>query len=396
MQYNFDQIIDRSHTNSLNADGAGAYLRSATGQSFPYADEDFIRMWVADMDFATPDVVLDAVRARLDRQILGYTHLYDSTYFDAFSGWCARRYDWRFAREQLCMSPGIVPALNILTGLICKSGDRVLILTPSYGPFAGAARKHGLELVFSPLVRTNTGFVIDFDDFARKAADPAVKLCIFCNPHNPTGRVWSRDELMRVGELCLANGVFLISDEIHCDLLRSGLRHTPMAACFPGETQIVTCMAPSKTFNLAGLLFSNIIIPDEALRKRFLDACPQEINPLSLAAAEAAYRAGEPWLTQLQSYLDGNFAMMQQIFAEQLPLARFTVPQATYLAWADVSAYTDPSVNLTALFAAAGVVLQGGNQSFVANASGCIRLNLACPRAVAREGLLRICRALRQ
>lgn len=395
MRYNFDQIIDRRHTNSLSIDGFHDFLFSTTGRSFDRPDGDFIRMWVADMDFAVPDVILDAVHARLDRQILGYTLMYDTAYYDALSAWSQKHYGWYFAREQLCISPGIVAALFDLTGLICGPGDKVLIFTPSYGPFARAARHHGLELVCSGLVRTQGGFIIDFDDFAHKAADPAVKLCIFCNPHNPTGRVWTREELTRVGEICLNNNVYLISDEIHCDLLRVGLHHTPMAACFPGCDRIITCTAPSKTFNIAGLMFSNIIIPDAKLRARWRRGREDEVNPLSLAAAEAAYRCGEEWLMQLRAYLDGNFALMQQMFAQQLPEARFSVPEATYLAWADVGAYTAPGENLTARFAEAGVVLESGNKTFVGSAESSIRLNLACPRAVAGEGLVRICRALR-
>lgn len=395
MQYNFDQIVDRRHTNSLSADGFRDFLFSNTSRRFDRPDEDFIRMWVADMDFAVPDVILDAVRARLDRQILGYTLMYDTAYYDALTAWGETYYGWSFPREQLCISPGIVPALYDLTGLLCGPGDKVLILTPSYGPFAGAARRHGLELVCSALVRTPDGFVIDFDDFARKAADPAVKLCIFCNPHNPTGRVWTREELTRVGTICLENGVFLISDEIHCDLLRTGLRHTPLAACFPESDQIVTCTAPSKTFNIAGLMFSNIVIPDRALRARWHVGREAEVNPLSLAAAEAAYAGAGEWLRQLRAYLDGNFAMMERMLSESLPGARFSIPQATYLAWVDVGAYVGPGENLTARFAEAGVVLEGGDRTFVGSAETSIRLNLACPRAVAEEGLRRICRALR-
>lgn len=395
MQYNFDQIVDRRHTNSLSADGFRDFLFSNTGRRFDRPDEDFIRMWVADMDFAVPDVILDAVRARLDRQILGYTLMYDTAYYDALTAWGETYYGWSFPREQLCISPGIVPALYDLTGLLCGPGDKVLIFTPSYGPFAGAARRHQLELVCSALVRTPDGFVIDFDDFARKAADPAVKLCIFCNPHNPTGRVWTREELTRVGTICLENGVFLISDEIHCDLLRTGLRHTPLAACFPESDQIVTCTAPSKTFNIAGLMFSNIVIPDRALRARWHVGREAEVNPLSLAAAEAAYAGAGEWLRQLRAYLDGNFAMMERMLSESLPKARFSIPQATYLAWVDVGAYVGPDENLTARFAEAGVVLEGGDRTFVGSAETSIRLNLACPRAVAEEGLRRICRALR-
>lgn len=394
MSYNFDQIIDRCNTNSLSADGFRSYLLRATGAQYERADKDFIRMWVADMDFAVADEILDAVRERLDRKILGYTQSYDSSYYDALASWSERHYRWRFPKEQLCFSPGIVPALYTLAGLICQPQDKVLIFTPSYGPFAGAARFNHLQLVFSPLVREDDGFVIDFDDFAEKAADSSVKLCIFCNPHNPTGRVWTKDELRRVAAICHEYGVYLISDEIHCDLLRTGLTHTPLAACAPDPARIVTCTAPSKTFNIAGLQFSNIIIPDEDLRSRWNEVQESELNPLSLAAATAAYQKGEAWLTELRAYLDGNFAMMDALLKRELRAAKFSIPQATYLGWVDVGAYVTPTDNLAAIGAQAGVVLQGGDSGFVANAETSMRLNLACPRAVAEEGLMRVCHAL--
>lgn len=396
MSYNFDQIIDRRNTNSLSADGFRSYLLHATSRRYERPDNDFIRMWVADMDFAVADEILDAVRARLDQKILGYTQWYDDTYYDALSSWSERHYGWRFPKEQLCFSPGIVPALYTLAGLICRPQEKVLIFTPSYAPFAGAARSNELELVFSPLQRGKDGFTIDFDDFATKAADPAVKLCIFCNPHNPTGRVWTKDELSRVAKICHENDVYLISDEIHCDLLRTGLSHTPLAACAPEPTRVVTCTAPSKTFNIAGLQFSNIVIPDEALRRRWNEVRDAELNPLSLAAATAAYQKGEPWLTELRAYLDGNFAMMDAVLKRELPDATFSIPQATYLGWVDVGAYVGPEDNLAAIGADAGVVLQGGDGGFVHNAQTSMRLNLACPRALAEEGLKRVCHALKR
>lgn len=215
-------------------------------------------------------------------------------------------------------------------------------------------------------------------------------LCIFCNPHNPTSRVWSDEELKKAGRICLDNGLWIISDEIHCDLLRTGRSHTPLAKLFPETDRIVTCMAPSKTFNLAGLMFSNIIIPSDELRAKWNAKHYGFENPLSIAAAKAAYIHGEEWLNQLKAYLDGNFEFTKQYLEKHLPKAVYRIPEATYLTWVNIGAYVPKDVNLPLHFANnAGVLLEGGNM-FVANSDGYIRLNLACPRSVLEEGLKRI------
>ena len=211
-----------------------------------------------------------------------------------------------------------------------------------------------------------------------------------CNPHNPSGRIWSEEELRRVGDICLANNMMIISDEIHCDLIRTGLCHTPFAKCYPTSDQIITCMAPSKTFNLAGLMFSNIIIPNQSVREIWEARHYGMENPLSIAAAQAAYESGAEWMEALKQYLDENFAYTRDFFAAHLPQAVFRIPEATYLGWVDISAYVSPEENLPFLFAnRAGVLLEGGNM-FVQNSEGYIRLNIACPRSMLKEGLQRI------
>ena len=261
MSWNFDRIIDRRNTQCLSIEACRGRM------DIPYSDEEIVRMWVADMDFAAPDCVLQALHARVDHGIFGYTEMFGDALPHAFAAWCERMYGWRFPQEQLCTSHGIVPALFDLIRLRCKPGEKALFFTPSYGPFRRAAVDTGHEYVCSDLIRGEDGvFRIDFDDFAAKAADPAVTVCILCNPHNPTGRIWTDDELRRIGEICLENGLLILSDEIHCDLLRSGRTHTPLAKLFPDSERIVTCMAPSKTFNIAGLQFSTIVIPDPELR----------------------------------------------------------------------------------------------------------------------------------
>ncbi len=395
--YDFDEIIDRRHTNALNTDGFRSYIFHADGgMRFPYEDGEFVRMWVADMEFATPDVILDKIKERLDRRILGYTKLFDPSYYEAFAAWCSRRYGFTFPREQLVTSPGVIPALNELVGYLCGPGEKVLILTPSYAYFKHAADYNGRELVCSSLLRREDGcYTMDLEDLQRKAADPKTTLCIFCNPHNPTGRVWTREELEAFGRICEENGLWVISDEIHCDLLRRGRRHTPLGKVLPDYERLITCMAPSKTFNLAGMMFSNVLIRSGQLLETWKSRHYDFENPLSIAAAQAAYTCGEEWLEQLTDYLDGNFAFMDTYFHRHLPKARFCISEATYLAWVDVSAYLPEDAGFLPLYFAngAGVLLEGGDM-FVADSDGYIRLNLACPRRVLETGLERICRLL--
>ena len=390
MSWNFDRIIDRRNTQCLSIEACRGRM------DIPYSDEEIVRMWVADMDFAAPDCVLQALHARVDHGIFGYTEMFGDALPQAFAAWCERMYGWRFPQEQLCTSHGIVPALFDLIRLRCKPGEKALFFTPSYGPFRRAAVDTGHEYVCSDLIRGEDGvFRIDFDDFAAKAADPAVTVCILCNPHNPTGRIWTDDELRRIGEICLENGLLILSDEIHCDLLRSGRTHTPLAKLFPDSERIVTCMAPSKTFNIAGLQFSTIVIPDPELRAAWKKTHTEGENPFSLTAAQAAYSdGGYAWLMALREYIDGNFAFTADYFAAHAPKVRFQIPESTYLAWVDVSAYTGPQTELRRLFAErAGVIVNDGSM-FVRNAEGFLRLNLACPRAIVEKGLSRICRVL--
>jgi cystathionine beta-lyase len=398
MSYHFDEYIDRSGTNaeSVEAFRRALFGREAETISFPCPEEELIRMWVADMEFATPEVVIDAIRARLDRRIFGYTGSPDTAYFEAFVSWTKRRYGWRFQQEELVTSKGVVPALHDLVGYLCAPDEKVLIFTPTYAPFRRAVTFHDRVCLCSPLKQEGAHYTMDWEDVERNLADPKVRLCIFCNPHNPTGRLWSREELECFGQLCINRGLWIISDEIHCDLLRSGKQHVPLAKLFPDYDRIVTCMAPSKTFNIAGFMISNIIIPNEELRSTWHVRQHNAENPLSLAAAQAAYEKGEEWLEHLLVYLDGNMALVEEILKAQLPEARFTIPEATYLAWIDLGAYFPPEEHLTRFFATrAGVLLEDGNM-FVGNGESHIRLNLALPRDLVREALERICRAVQE
>ena len=393
--YNFDEIIDRRHTNALNTDGFRDYIFHADEtMTFPYKDEEFIRMWVADMEFATPEVVIDGIRERLNKRIFGYSRVFEKSYYDAFNGWCMKKYGWSFERKELVMSNGIIPALFELVEYICKPDEKVLFLTPSYAYFKYAADFSKREYVCSDLINEDGYYKIDYDDLEKKAADEKTTLLIFCNPHNPSGRVWKEEELEKVAKIVEKHQLWVISDEIHCDLLRLGQHHIPLGKVMPDYKRLITCMAPSKTFNLAGMMISNVIIRDEDMRKIWLDRHYNFDNPLSIAAAQAAYEKGDEWLQELRAYLDGNFEFTVNYLKEHLPKAKCRISEATYLAWVDLSAYFEPDEHLPLFFAyKAGVLLEGGNM-FVQSSDGFIRLNLACPRATVEEGLRRICEAV--
>lgn len=304
MTYNFDEVIDRKNSNSMNVDGWREYIFHAPrDRKFPFPDDEYVRMWIADMEFGTPDCIIDAMKERLDKRIFGYTKVFDPQYYEAFLHWSKSRYGWEFPKEQLVTSPGIIPALFELVEYICKPDEKVLILTPSYAYFKHAADHSHIELVCSDLLNDNGYYTMDYADIEAKAKDPKVKLCIFCNPHNPSGRIWAEEELKRFGDICLENNVLIISDEIHCDLIRTGLRHTPLAKLYPESDQIITCMAPSKTFNMAGLMFSNVIIPNAEIMEIWKDRHYDFDNPLSITAAQAAYEQGGQWLAELKLYL---------------------------------------------------------------------------------------------
>ncbi len=395
MKYNFDKIINRQGTNAMSVEGYKDYLFDEGDElNIPCEQKDIIQMWVADMSFATAPEIIDSVKKRAEHGIFGYSMVFDPKYLEAFSAWTESRYRWKFKKEHLVHSQGIVPALYKLIEFLCKPNGKVLIMTPSYAFFKHAADHNEVELITSDLIYKEGRYEMDFEDLQQKTADEDLTLCILCNPHNPTGRVWTVEELKQFGEICLANGVSIISDEIHCDLLRVGQEFTPLAKLFPDSDQIITCMAPSKTFNMAGFMFSNLIIPNDKLREKWLGDYFGVENPLSITAAQAAYTHGHEWLQELSIYLDKNFDFLQHYLSKHLPQAQFTISEATYLAWVNLGAYFPKDENLTLFFANhAGVLLEGGNM-FVSNSDGFVRLNLACPKSILEEGLRRITQAI--
>lgn len=394
-KYQFDTIINRQGTNAMSVTGYRGYLFEENEDlSGKYNENDFIPMWVADMEFAIAPEIINAIKKRLEHPLLGYSRVADPAYPLAFQKWCEDRYHWKPNIEHLAHAKGVIPALYSLIGHICKPDEKVLIVTPSYAFFKHGADFNGVELVCSNLIKVQGKYCMDMKDMKEKASDEKCVLGIFCNPHNPTGRVWSKKELQELGEVCLDNNLTIISDEIHCDLLRKDKTFTPMASLFPNSDKIITCMAPSKTFNLAGNLFANIIIPNDELRKKYNDTYLPIENPLSIVSAEAAYTDGHDWLAELSTYLDANFNYLKTQLDKHLPFTEFKIPDATYLAWVNVNHYFEGDENLTLFFARnAGVLLEGG-EMFVDNAKGYIRINLACPQTRLQEAIKRIITAI--
>lgn len=387
MQYNFDEIVSRAGTQSEKYDGAKAHN--------PYLSEPFVPLWIADMDFACAPPILDAMRRRLDRRILGYSAIVDPTYFAAVTNWMQRRFGWRVEREWITFSSGVVATLFATVQQFTRAGDEVLLMTPAYAPFNRAAAELGRTPVYSRLLEEDGFYTVDWDDFEKKAARRECKLFFLCSPQNPTGRVWTKEELTRIGEICFANDVLVVDDEIHADVLRAGVSHLPLGKLFPNEARIITCTSPSKTFNIAGNRHANIIIPDEGIRTAFSSSayCGHP-GALAIDAAKAAYDECECWLDQLNAYLDGSFALTDAFLKAQLPQARFHIPQGTYLAWIDLSALCATEDELDRAASGAGVYVQFG-KDFVDNGDRHARVNLACPRSVLTEGLERMCAALR-
>lgn len=401
MTFDFDEIIPRANSNSSNYEGWRPYLLGAQrNYRFAIPDDAFIRLWIADMDFATPAVITDAIRQRLDQRLLGYSHIYDPDYYPVLARWFQSHYRWSIDTSQIVLAPGVVPAITRLIGLLTQAGENLLIATPSYRPFVFAGQHHGRTVYTSAMKNQEGRYTMDLADIEKQLADrdKNIRVFILCNPHNPTRRVWTREELQQIGECCLRYDCWIISDEIHGDLLRNGQQHIPLATLFPASDRVITCTAPSKTFNLAGNLLAHIFVPNAGIRQRYEQLFFEFHSPLSIAANKAAYEKGEEWLLALRKYLDDSFDFLRDTLQELLPLAKYRRPEATYLAWIDISAYADKipdGERYAFFFAREGGVLLEGPDVFVDNGNGHIRINIACPRQVLAEGLRRIAYALR-
>lgn len=384
MIFDFDKTIDRRATNSYKWDSA---------------PEDVLPMWVADMDFRTAPAIIDALQKRVAHGIFGYTRVPDA-YDDAVTSWFSRRHGWDIDREWIIYTSGVVPAVSAVIKALTEPGDKVIVQTPVYNCFFSSIRNNGCEIVSNPLRRVGDTYEMDFDALERCAADPRAKVMLLCNPHNPAGRVWTPDELTRLGNICLRNGVTVVADEIHCELVYQGFKYTPFASLSDAFLhRSVTCVSPSKAFNIAGLQIANIVAFDHDLRSRIDKAininevC--DVNPFGVAATIAAYNEGEEWLNQLVDYLHGNYEAMAEFCRRELPEFPITRLEGTYLVWMDCSSLGMPSDALEhTLLEDARLWLNAGTM-YGAEGEGYMRWNIACPRSVMLDGLNRFLRYVR-
>lgn len=385
MKYDFDKIVARRHSGSYKWDAV---------------PEDALPMWVADMDFEVAPAIQKALADRVAHGVFGYTQV-DDSYYDAVISWYERRHQWAVDRRWMLYTSGVVPAVSCSIKALTLPGENVLVQTPVYNCFFSSIKNQGCQIVENRLVRQDDSYVIDWDDFERKCADEKTTVFLLCNPHNPAGRVWTREELAKMGAICSKHHVFVISDEIHCELVMPGHKFTPFAAA--GEENLrnsVTLSSPSKSFNTAGLQIANIICKDEEVRRRIdrviniFEVC--DVNPFGPIALKAAYNESEDWLDALNAYIWGNYQLLRETFAKQLPKLKVMRLEGTYLAWVDIGSLGMTSDEVTEQLLRKGHVFVSNGTLYGKEAGeGFIRINLACPRAVLTEGLNRIVKTLR-
>lgn len=386
MRFDFDTPIDRTGTACEKWDGRLAKFGRA----------DVIPLWVADMDFAAPPCVQEALAARLAHPVFGYSYP-QASLFEALYGWFARRHQWRIDPAQVLLATGVVPSLFAAVQALTEADDAVLVPTPVYPPFFAAVEQSGRRLVQSPLLRGDSGYQLDFDHL-EQAAKAGAKMLLLCSPHNPVGRVWREDELTRLIDLALRHRLILVSDDIHCDLTYPGVTHVPLATLAPPELRLLTAISPSKTFNMPGLNLSALVVAQNAdrraLKKVFERAHVNPCHPFSLAAFEAAYTDGDAWLDALRAYLAGNRQLVLDFLAAH-PAITCQPPEATCLLWLDCHRLGLAPAALRDFFVQqAGLGLNDGD-SFGLGGAGFMRLNIGTHRALLQTALAQLGDALR-
>lgn len=379
MKYDFDEQISRRGTDSYKWDSA--------------ENENVLPMWVADMDFRTAPVIVDALHRRVEHGIFGYTRVPDS-YYETVINWFVHRHGWKMDREWIIYTSGVVPAVSAIIKALTVPGDKVLVHTPVYNCFFSSIRNNGCEMVSSPLVFADHTYTIDYEDLERKAADPKIKVMLLCNPHNPAGRVWKREELVHIGEICIRHGVTVVSDEIHCELVFPGYCYTPFASISEDFLRhSVTCISPSKAFNIAGLQIANIVCANADRRARIDRAINDnevcDVNPFGVIATQAAYNEGKEWLDQLIEYLHANYLYMRDFCREHLPEFPVTILEGTYLVWMDCRKLGISSEELERRLVTEARLWLNAGTMYGAEGEGFMRWNIACPRNTLTEGLKR-------
>ncbi|WP_027178500.1 MalY/PatB family protein [Maridesulfovibrio bastinii] len=392
MNYNFDEIHDRTHTSSKKWNPS-MYKARFNGHT------DLLPLWVADMDFKVSEGINKRLSKVVESGIFGYTG-FDDEYYDAIIRWHKEKHNFALAAEDITYTPGVVTAVNFCLEVFTKENDAIIIQTPVYYPFSNAIRNNNRKLITSPLIESEPlYYTMDLEDFERKIIDNDVKMFILCSPHNPVGRVWTREELEKVAEICLKHNVLVISDEIHSDLLFFGNEHTPfMNISEEIAQQTITCTAVSKTFNLAGLKISNIIIKNKELRERYQKFMDQQHllspNAFAMEMVKGAYLESDDWYEQVKEYIEGNIQFAADYLEKETENLRMRPLQGTYLGWIDARKFsTDPEV-LTELCEVKAKVAFDFGHWFGEEGNGFLRINLACPRSIVAEALSRLKKAV--
>ena len=383
MSFNFNKIIDR--TNNFSAKW------SEMNKNF--GSNDLLPMWVADMDFLTAPCIMEALKDRLEQGIFGYTTR-PSSYNESIVNWLDNRFSWKIKKEWLMFSPAVITSISLLIQNLTKKNDKIMIQEPVYSPFHNIVELNERDLVISPLIKLDDGsYIMDYEDIEAKIKD--VKIFILCNPHNPVGRVWTREELTRLGQICLKHNVIVISDEIHSDIILKNHKHIPFASIskeFCKNT--ITCMAPTKTFNLAGLQSSFLVMSNpyyyEVMDRAFSTLDIKRNNAFSLVATEAAYNYGEDWLDELIKYIEDNVDFAIEYIKTHMPKLKVKKPEGTYLLWVDFNSLNVDEKDLKDALINKGKVALNSGSSFGIGGDGYYRINLACPRAMVLEALKRI------
>ncbi|MBS4174823.1 MalY/PatB family protein [Bacillus sp. FJAT-49736] len=388
MQYNFDQEINRLNTNSVKWDETENI----------FGEKDLIPLFVADMDFRVPEPVIEAIKKRAEHGVFGYTAR-DDSYYEAIVGWMKRRHHWEIEKEWIIHVPGVVPALGMIVNTFTKPGDKIIIQPPVYHPFANVVEKNDRVIVPNPLKFEDGRYVMDLEDLENKI-DSDVKMIIISSPHNPVGRVWTKEELMQLGEICLKHNVLVVSDEIHFDLLLKGNQHTPFASISEEfANHSIICTAPSKTFNLAGLQTSNIIIPNNNFREQFTNTLESLLigmtSTFGLVATESAYLYGDEWLEQLLDYLGHNLDFVTDYIQKNIPELKVIQTEGTYLVWIDCRKLGFDRKTLEQFMLKEAKVALNQGYIFGESGDGFVRMNIACRRSILEEGLTRIEKAVK-
>ncbi len=382
IKYNFDEIISRKGSNCIKYDKVKEI----------YGSDDVLPMWIADMDFRTPDFIIEAIQKQLDNGILGYTFITDK-WQTAIVSWLQRRYSWNIKREYIGFVGGIVPAIAFAIQCFSKPGDNILIQPPVYHPYFHVPEKLSRNIITNPLILEDGEYKIDFNDFEEKVAQ--CKIFLLCNPHNPGGRVWSREELSSLADICLKHNVMVVSDEIHCDMALKGYKHTPFASIGKhAEENSLTLMAASKTFNIAGLKSSYYIATNEKIRNRFGELLQESesdfAHMFACEAVAAAYDFGEEWLSQMLEYVEENIDYTEQYLKKYIPKIEIIRPQASYLIFLDARKLNLMQNELVDFFVNKARVGLNDGAMFGIEGTGFMRMNIGCPRATLTEALGRI------